>query len=256
MSPQLAIHLHFRFTCALLPACRLRPYSMHSRLTYLQVSQARLDAFMRNVSNALGRDDDDLGRIQRLFDLNTTETSRLFSVSRQAIQQWQATGVPARRYEKLSTVGAIADLLEPRLKTHRLPEIVRRSASLLLLAERHGTPRSRASLVEALQMRPFQRMKNSHGSTADTDSSSQERNRSLTGSLMRRRHSAVPRIRTVSKGDLQIRHGETRDSPSLRPDGEDHGCSLAATLAEERPGTRDSAPSALRLACQPARRGL
>ena len=229
---------------------------MHSRLTYLQVSQARLDAFMRNVSNALGRDDDDLGRIQRLFDLNTTETGRLFSVSRQAIQQWQATGVPARRYEKLSTVGAIADLLEPRLKTHRLPEIVRRSASLLLLAERHGTPRSRASLVEALQMRPFQRMKNSHGSTADTDSSMQEPNRSLTGSLMRRRHSAVPRIRTVSKGDLQIRHGETRDSPSLRPDGEDHGCSLAATLAEERPGTRDSAPSALRLACQPARRGL
>lgn len=99
-------------------------------LPHLQVSQRQLEAFMRNVTNALGRGDDDLGRIQRLFDLNTTETSRLFSVSRQAIQQWQATGVPARRYEKLSTVGAIADLLESRLKTRRLPGIVRRSARI------------------------------------------------------------------------------------------------------------------------------
>ena len=75
-------------------------------------------------------------------------------------------------------------------------------------AKRHGTLRSRASLVEALQMRPFQRMRNSHGSTANTDSSMQERNRSLTGSLMQRRHSAVPRIRPLPKGDLRLRHSK------------------------------------------------
>jgi len=125
----------------------LRPVLLDaSALPHLDVSVDQLAAFRRNVTSALGDDERDLDRIQRIFDLNITDLGRLFGVTRQAVAQWQSTQVPAARREKVSTVGSIADLLDSRLKSDRIPGVVRRPAaayggrSILTMIEedRHG----------------------------------------------------------------------------------------------------------------------
>lgn len=69
-----------------------------------------------------------LVRLRTVLGLNRTELARLFGVRRQAVDQWSAHGVPADRQEKLATLGAIADLLEAKLKADRIPGVVRRAA--------------------------------------------------------------------------------------------------------------------------------
>jgi hypothetical protein len=69
-----------------------------------------------------------LVRLMRLFKLSKSETGRLFGVSRQAVDGWLTSGVPANREEKLATLLALADLLERKLKADRIPGIARRPA--------------------------------------------------------------------------------------------------------------------------------
>jgi hypothetical protein len=70
-----------------------------------------------------------LDEIQAAFGLSNSELGRLFGVSRQAVDQWRARGVPGGRQEKAATVAATADLLSRQLKAARLPGIARRPAS-------------------------------------------------------------------------------------------------------------------------------
>lgn len=108
----------------------LRPVRLDAPgLPHLDISVDQLDAFRRNVTRALSGDERELYRIQRIFDLNITGLGRLFGVTRQAVAQWQSTEVPAARREKVSTVGSIADLLDSRLKSDRIPGVVRRPAT-------------------------------------------------------------------------------------------------------------------------------
>lgn len=67
-----------------------------------------------------------LDQIASAFRLSRTELARLFGVRRQALDQWEARGLPAARQEKLATLGAIADLLTAKLKGDRVPGVVRR----------------------------------------------------------------------------------------------------------------------------------
>jgi DNA-binding XRE family transcriptional regulator len=69
-----------------------------------------------------------LERIRRTLQLNRTELAALFGVSRQAVERWEAEGVPADRQEKLSAISAIVDLLEAQLKPDRIAAVVRRTA--------------------------------------------------------------------------------------------------------------------------------
>jgi transcriptional regulator with XRE-family HTH domain len=80
------------------------------------------------VSSALNELDPPLERIKEIFDLNLTQLGELFGVSRQAVSQWLESGVPEDRHEKVATVASIADLLEYRLRTDRIPGVVRREA--------------------------------------------------------------------------------------------------------------------------------
>jgi hypothetical protein len=86
--------------------------------------------FQRCVRRELAEpgNDNPLARLMRLFKLSKSELGRLFGVSRQAVDGWLAHGVPADREEKLSTLLALADLLERKLKTDRIPGIARRAA--------------------------------------------------------------------------------------------------------------------------------
>lgn len=67
-----------------------------------------------------------LGRIATVLCLTRTELAWLFGVRRQALDQWEARGLPAARQEKLATLGAIADLLAAKLKRDRIPGVARR----------------------------------------------------------------------------------------------------------------------------------
>ena len=69
-----------------------------------------------------------LHRLMGVFRLSKSELGRLFGVTRQAIDGWLAQGVPAEREDKLATLLALADLLERKLKTDRIPGIARRPA--------------------------------------------------------------------------------------------------------------------------------
>jgi hypothetical protein len=86
--------------------------------------------FQRCVRRELAEpgNDNPLARLMRLFKLSKSELGRLFGVSRQAVDGWLAHGVPADREEKLATLLALADLLERKLKTERIPGIARRAA--------------------------------------------------------------------------------------------------------------------------------
>jgi len=69
-----------------------------------------------------------LDEIQAAFGLSKGELGTLFGVSRQAVDQWRARGVPGGRQEKAATIAATADLLSHQLKSERLPGIARRPA--------------------------------------------------------------------------------------------------------------------------------
>lgn len=86
-------------------------------------------SFYGGVSSLLEQLEAPLERIRRVLDLNRTELAALFGVSRQAVERWEAQGVPAERQDKLSTLGAIVDLLEARLKSDRIAGVARRPAS-------------------------------------------------------------------------------------------------------------------------------
>jgi len=100
-----------------------------NELPHWDHSDAQIRAFRRHVSSALAESDPDMERIKEVFDLSLTQLGALFGVSRQAVSQWLEVGVPEDRLEKVATVGSIADLLEYRLRTERIPGVVRREAS-------------------------------------------------------------------------------------------------------------------------------
>jgi len=83
--------------------------------------------FQRYVRLQLSRNDENpLERLMRVFGLSKSELGRLFRVRRQAVDGWLMRGVPAERQDKLATLLALADLLERKLKSDRVPGIARR----------------------------------------------------------------------------------------------------------------------------------
>jgi DNA-binding XRE family transcriptional regulator len=85
--------------------------------------------FYRAVADLLEKVESPLERARRALDLNRTELAALFGVTRQAVERWEAQGVPSERQDKLSTIGAIVDVLEMRLKPDRIAGAARRPAA-------------------------------------------------------------------------------------------------------------------------------
>ncbi len=52
----------------------------------------------------------------------------MFGASRQAVSSWLSAGVPPARKPKVYTVLNVAELLERKLKSGRVPAVVRRRA--------------------------------------------------------------------------------------------------------------------------------
>ena len=66
-----------------------------------------------------------LARAQGALGLNKSETGRLFGISRQAVDDWYANGVPIARVADVQRVADLATALHSRFISERVPQIVR-----------------------------------------------------------------------------------------------------------------------------------
>ncbi len=88
-----------------------------------------------------------LGQIQSTFGLSEGELADLFSLSRQAVQQWRIRGVPNNRMADVDRIRELTRILKRRLIAKRLPQIVRTPSrglqghTLLETLKLHGVDR-------------------------------------------------------------------------------------------------------------------
>lgn len=98
-------------------------------LSETHADKRQLETFLELLSLQLRvQQSSPLDGIRETFVLSKTELASIFSVSRQAIDQWREEGVPAGRQDKVAVVAALADLLARQLKPDRVPGVVRRKA--------------------------------------------------------------------------------------------------------------------------------
>jgi DNA-binding XRE family transcriptional regulator len=111
-----------------LPGTEPLPPPRNGRLPGWKLDERGAVRFYRAVVDELSRVETPLEHIASVLGLTRTELAGLFGVRRQALDQWEARGVPAERQAKLATVGAIADLLAAKVKRDRVPGVARRNA--------------------------------------------------------------------------------------------------------------------------------
>jgi len=90
-----------------------------------------LAEFESAVASALAQQRDPLVRVKEGLDLTDIEVALLFAVSRQAVAQWWAHGVPAARMTAVADIVATVDLLARKLKPGRLPLVARQPSERL-----------------------------------------------------------------------------------------------------------------------------
>lgn len=66
-----------------------------------------------------------LSRIERAFALSKSAMGRLFGISRQAVDEWLAKGVPPSRAADAQRIADLAAALQRRFAPERLPQIAR-----------------------------------------------------------------------------------------------------------------------------------
>jgi hypothetical protein len=112
-----------------LPGAEPLPSPRRRRLPEWDLEDREVVRFYRAVVDELQGATAPLERLRAVMGLNQTELAALFGVRRQALDRWNAHGVPAERQEKLATLGEVADLLSARLNPSRIPGVVRRPAA-------------------------------------------------------------------------------------------------------------------------------
>jgi hypothetical protein len=90
-----------------------------------QASRALVQAIERRLSF------EPLNRLERVWDLSSSQAASLFGVSRQAYAKWQITGVPAERQADVADVSSATSTLLTYVKVDRIPAVVRRPSEFL-----------------------------------------------------------------------------------------------------------------------------
>lgn len=99
-----------------------------------------------------------LRRIERVWQLSSSQAAALFGVSRQAYAKWLAGGVPANRRRDVADLDAATSELLARVAVDRIPAVVRRPAamlggrSLLDVAAGDGPAAARAAVEHAFDL--------------------------------------------------------------------------------------------------------
>lgn len=103
-----------------------------------------------------------LRRLERVWQLSSSQAAGLFGVSRQAYAKWHAGGVPADRRADVADLDAATSELLARVAVDRIPAVVRRPAamldgrSLLEVAAADGAAAVRAAVEHAFDLRRVQ----------------------------------------------------------------------------------------------------
>jgi hypothetical protein len=90
-----------------------------------QASRALVQAIERRLSF------EPLNRLERVWDLSSSQAASLFGVSRQAYAKWRTTGVPAERRADVADVNSATSTLLAHVKVDRIPAVVRRPSEFL-----------------------------------------------------------------------------------------------------------------------------
>jgi hypothetical protein len=116
----LAVCLRLRYTCTMGRFITVQAGSKYRslRLNPEAVLKARARLMRRGGLLALMT-------IMEYLALSPEATGRLFGVSRQAVNLWLNTGVPADRRASVERVSSLTQLLTQTFKKERIPEIVR-----------------------------------------------------------------------------------------------------------------------------------
>lgn len=69
-----------------------------------------------------------LERAMKILKLTASEMGRLLGVSRQAVEKWMVSGVPAERSARITTMDEIATVLHQHLRQGAVPGVVRKEA--------------------------------------------------------------------------------------------------------------------------------
>jgi len=102
---------------------------------------------------------DALEQFLTVWAVSAADAARMFGVSRQAVGQWRAAGVPEDRLVMLADVSAATDLLLRYVRADRIAAVVRRPAevlsgsSLLDLALAGRTAEVRAAVAAMFDLR-------------------------------------------------------------------------------------------------------
>lgn len=89
-----------------------------------------LDRFRRLAGLALSRREPPLRRLRTLYGLTTTQAAALFGVRRQAVEQWEITGIPTTRRAKLAAALEVGETLTRKLRLGLLPLVAQRPAQV------------------------------------------------------------------------------------------------------------------------------
>lgn len=86
--------------------------------------------YRRSIQSALMEQERSapLQRAMEILDLSSSEIGDIMGVSRQAIDKWLLSGVPADRSTRITTIAEIATVLHRRLRRGHVPGVVRRPA--------------------------------------------------------------------------------------------------------------------------------
>lgn len=103
------------------------------KVTEQLIAEAPDAAWLRAVADDLDRRVriSPLDRLQRLWGLSSSETARVFGVSRQAFSKWRKHGIPSSHAQALSDLSAATDMLDHYVKRERIPAVVQRRAPKL-----------------------------------------------------------------------------------------------------------------------------
>lgn len=113
--------------------------------------------FLRRFEREIGGNE--LDRVMTVWDLSGETVSRIFGVSRQAVQKWRTEYVPSERAVAVADLAAATEILLRYVRRDRIPAVVRRSApilggrSLLDLAEAGETAQVRRQTAAMFDLR-------------------------------------------------------------------------------------------------------
>jgi hypothetical protein len=103
------------------PALPVRPFDPDAWARYRRAIEAALIEQERSTP---------LERAMTILDLNSSEVGEIMGVSRQAIDKWLLSGVPADRSTRVVTIAEIATIMHRRLRPGHVPGVVRRPAPM------------------------------------------------------------------------------------------------------------------------------